>query len=54
MIATILPAATGPAAGTVTCASTLPMATAIPSGRPVSRAAAAVSPPARAPSGEMG
>jgi hypothetical protein len=29
MIATILPGATGPAAGTVTCASTLPTATAI-------------------------
>ena len=54
MIATILPGATGPAAGTVTCASTLPMATAIPSGKPVSAAAAAVSPPARAPSGETG
>ena len=54
MIATILPGATGPAAGTVTCASTLPMATAMPSGSPVSAAAAAVSPPARAPSGEIG
>ena len=40
MIATILPAATGPAAGTVTCASTLPTATAMPAGSPVSAAAA--------------
>ena len=54
MIATILPGATGPAAGTVTCASTLPMATAMPSGSPVSAAAAGVSSPARAPSGEIG
>ena len=42
MIATILPAATGPAAGTVTCASTLPTATAMPAGSPVSAAAAGV------------
>ncbi len=54
MIATILPGATGPAAGTVTCASTFPTATAMPAGSPVRAAAAGVSPPARAPSGEIG
>ena len=37
------------AAGGVTCASTLPTATAIPSGRCVQAAARAVSEPARAP-----
>ena len=54
MMATILPGTTGPAAGTVTCASTLPTATAISSGSPVSAAAAGVSRPARPPSGEIG
>jgi len=54
MIATILPGATGPAAGTVTCASTLPIATAIPGGSAVSAAASGVSRPARPPSGEIG
>src|SRR6516164_1896912 len=39
MMATILPGATGPAAGTVTCASTLPTATAMPRGKPASAAA---------------
>ena len=42
-MATIVPGAHEPAAGSVTCASTLPTATAIPSGRPVSAAAAGVS-----------
>ena len=42
------------AAGGVTCASTLPTATEIPSGSPVHPAASAVSPPARVPSGETG
>ena len=37
------------AAGTVTCASTLPTATAMPSGSPVHAAACADSPPARSP-----
>ena len=54
MMATIVPGAHEPAAGSVTCASTLPTATAIPSGRPVSAAAAGVSRPARPPSGEIG
>ena len=54
MIATILPAVTGPAAGKVTCASTLPTATAMPAGKPHAAAASGVSSPARSPSGEMG
>ena len=54
MIATMVPGAHDPAAGSVTCASTLPTATAIPSGRPVSAAAAGVSRPARPPSGAIG
>ena len=53
MIATICPGAIAAAAGGVTCASTLPTATAIPSGKPVHRAASGVSDPARAPSGMM-
>ena len=54
MIATIWPGAIACAAGAVTCASTLPIATAIPSCSPVQAAASAVRPPARAPSGESG
>ena len=42
------------AAGGVTCASTLPTATAMPSGSPVQAAASAVRPPARDPSGDTG
>ena len=48
MIATIWPGAMALAAGAVTCASTLPTATAMPSGSPVQAAASAVSAPARA------
>ena len=47
MIATIWPGSTACAAGAVTCASTLPTATAMPSGSPVQAAASAVSRPAR-------
>ena len=54
MIATIWPGATAFAAGGVTCASTLPTATAIPAGRPVQTAALGVSEPARPPSADMG
>ena len=54
MIATILPAVDRPAAGAVTCASTLPTATAMPAGSPVRPAAARVSRPASAPSGRNG
>ena len=54
MIATIWPAPIACAAGAVTCASTLPVATAMPSGSPVQAAARAVRPPARAPSGLSG
>ena len=54
MMMTIWPAAIAFAAGGVTCASTFPTATAIPSGRPVHAAACPVSEPARAPSGETG
>ena len=50
MIATIWPGSVALAAGAVTCASTLPTATAMPSGKPVHAAASAVSPPAFAPS----
>src|ERR1700735_210359 len=54
MIATICPGPAAPAAGTVTCASTLPAATAMSSGKPVHSAAWRVSDPARAPSGSTG
>ena len=54
MIATIWPASTARAAGAVTCASTLPVATAMPSGSPVSFAASAVSEPTRSPSLAIG
>ena len=54
MIATICPGSIACAAGAVTWASTLPTATAMPSGRPVQAAACAVSAPARAPSGASG
>ena len=54
MMRTIWPGPTAPAAGTVTCASTFPTATAMPSGSPVHSAAAAVSDPARVPSAEIG
>ncbi len=53
MIATIWPGPTACAAGAVTWASTLPTATAMPSGRPVQAAASAVSVPARSPSWPM-
>ena len=46
MIATIWPGPTAWAAGAVTWASTLPTATAMPSGRPVQAAASAVRVPA--------
>ena len=49
MIATICPGLTAFAAAEVTCASTLPTATAIPSGRPVHFEASAVKVPAQAP-----
>ena len=49
MIATICPGFTALAAADVTCASTLPTATAMPSGRPVQLAASAVRVPASAP-----
>ncbi len=51
MIATSRPGSTTPAAGTVTCASTLATATAMPAGRPIQPAASAVRSPARPPSG---
>ncbi len=54
MIATIWPGSTAFAAGAVTCASTLPTATAMPSGSPVHAAASADSPPARSPSAPIG
>src|ERR1700735_5367648 len=54
MIATIWPGAIAFAAGGVTCASTLPTATAMPSGRAVQAAACGVSEPARPPSAETG
>ena len=54
MIATIWPGSTACAAGAVTCASTLPTATAMPSGRPVQAAASAVRVPARSPSWPIG
>ena len=49
MIASIWPGSTARAAGAVTCASTLPTATAMPSGSPVQAAASAVRVPAAAP-----
>ena len=54
MIATIWPGSIACAAGAVTCASTLPTATAMPSGRPVHSAACFVSVPAFAPSSPIG
>jgi hypothetical protein len=54
MIASSCPGAVARAAGAVTCASTLPTATAMPSGSPVSAAPAAVSDPARRPSADSG
>ena len=54
MTASIWPGSIACAAGAVTWASTLPTATAIPSGRPVHPRPRAVSEPARAPSGESG
>ncbi len=50
MIATIWPGSVACAAGAVTCASTLPTATVMPSGSPVHRAASAVRRPAASPS----
>ena len=50
MIATIWPGSTACAAGAVTWASTLPTATAMPSGSPVQPAASAVRTPAAWPS----
>jgi hypothetical protein len=52
MTISIRPGSTAWAAGAVTCASTLPTATAIPSRSPVQAAARELSPPARPPSGE--
>ena len=49
-----IPGAVACAAGGVTWASTLPTATAMPSGRPVHCAACAVRPPARSPSLAIG
>ena len=54
MMATIWPGSTAPAAGAVTCASTFPTATAMPSGSPVHSAASAVKDPARVPRAEIG
>lgn len=54
MIASIWPGAMACAAGAVTCASTFPVATAMPWGKPVRAAPAAVSDPAREPSRESG
>ena len=54
MMATIWPGSTAPVAGAVTCASTLPTQTAMPSGRPVHAAASAVSEPARSPNRPVG
>ena len=54
MTASIWPGSVARAAGAVTCASTLPTATAMPSGSPVQAAASAVSPPARSPSWPIG
>ena len=54
MMATICPGPIACAAGAVTCASTLPTATAMPSGRPVHADASAVRFPARPPSGASG
>ena len=50
IIATICPGLTALAAAQVTCASTFPTATTIPSGSPVQCAASAVSVPAVSPS----
>ena len=47
MMATSWPGSTACAAAAVTCASTLPTATAMPAGSPVHSAAWAVRPPAR-------
>ena len=54
MTMSIWPGSIARAAGAVTWASTLPTATAIPSGSPVQPAASAVSDPARAPSSPSG
>ena len=54
MTASMKPLPVDLAAGAVTWASTLPTATAMPTGRPVQPAAASVRPPARPPSGESG
>ena len=54
MTASMCPGSIARAAGAVTCASTFPTATAMPSGRPHCDAAAAVSVPARPPSGDSG
>ena len=54
MIATIWPTPIASAAGAVTWASTLPTATAMPSGSPVQAAASAVRVPATAPSWPIG
>jgi hypothetical protein len=53
MMMTMRPGPVTVAAGTATCASTLPTATAVPGLSPVHAAACAVSPPARAPCGRM-
>ena len=54
MIATIWPGSMALAAGAVTWASTFPAQTAIPAGRPVHAAAAAVSDPTCSPSWAIG
>lgn len=54
MMASMWPGSSAPAAAPVTWASTLPTATTVPSRRPVSSAAAAVSLPATAPSWDSG
>jgi len=54
MIASMCPGRTACAAGAVTCASTLPTATAIPAGRPVHAAAWADKVPAASPRCPMG
>jgi len=51
MIMTMIPGSVTRAAGTVTCASTLATATAMPGFRPIQAAASAVRSPARPPSG---
>ena len=53
MMITMRPTSVTVAAGTLTCASTLATATAVPGRRPVHAAACSVSSPALSPMGEM-